>query len=88
MLNQLKLPKNNVDIQGYIQGIITGTAWVNNITNHTAAILTVADSCYLIGYIDKNYDTEIINIFKDNCKGKLTCLQKENQKIKGVLKIC
>ena len=73
ILNQLELPKNDVTIPGYLQGIISGTAWVNDIINPTTAILVVADFCYLIGNIHKKYKTEIIDILKDNCKGKLIC---------------
>ncbi|WP_426350266.1 GNAT family N-acetyltransferase [Alloiococcus sp. CFN-8] len=71
ILNQLELPKNEATLPGYLQGFISGASWVNDIINPTTAILVIADFCYLIGNIDKKYKAEIVDILKDNCKGKL-----------------
>lgn len=71
LLKQLDLPKRNVDIQGYFQGIISGRAWINKKSNPTTAILIVADFCILVGDIDTNEESWIIEILSTNCKGKL-----------------
>lgn len=71
LLSQLDLPKDNVNIRSYLQGIIDGFAWINEKTNPTTGILVIADFCILIGDIDTNAKSEIIEILSKNCKGKL-----------------
>ncbi|WP_027632183.1 GNAT family N-acetyltransferase [Clostridium hydrogeniformans] len=71
ILYHLDLPEGNVDIHGYIQGVITGQAWVNKKVNPTMAILVIADFCILIRKLEIEEEVNIKNILLEHSKGKL-----------------